>query len=68
MISDSKVFSNEKIVFDDPKEFDEPWVSDVLKVIANEGMDEEEDEIPDDETINMVSSTNTYGFCSLHFS
>ena len=27
----------------------------LMDIIANEGMDEEEDEIPDDETINMVS-------------
>ena len=32
------MFSNEKNVFDDPKEFDDPWVSDVLTVISNEGM------------------------------
>ena len=34
----------------------------LMDIIANEGMDEEEDEIPDDETINMVSFTNIYGF------
>ena len=34
----------------------------LMDIIANEGMDEEEDEIPDDETINMVSSTNIYSF------
>ena len=28
----------------------------LMDIIANEGMDEEEDEIPDDETINMVCS------------
>jgi len=27
----------------------------LMDIIAQEGMDEEEDEIPDDETINMVS-------------
>ena len=30
-------------------------------------VDEEEDEIPDDETINMVSSTNIYGFLLVTF-
>ena len=34
----------------------------LMDIIANEGMDEEEDEIPDDETINMVSFRNIYGF------
>ena len=37
--SDPKVFSNGNIVFDDPKEFDDPQVSDSLKVISNGGMD-----------------------------
>ena len=35
----STVFTNGNIVFDDPKEFDDPQVSDSLKVISNEGMD-----------------------------
>ena len=39
----------------------------LMDIIANEGMDEEEDEIPDDETINMVSSTNFYGFLLVTF-
>ena len=34
----------------------------LMDIIANEGMDEEEDEIPDDETINMVNFTNIHGF------
>ena len=38
MISGPLVFSNGNIVFDDPKEFDDPQVSDGLKVISNESM------------------------------
>ena len=34
----------------------------LMDIIANEGMDEEEDEIPDDETINMVSFETFYIF------
>ena len=34
-----KVFSNENIVFGDPKESDDHQVSDGLKVISNESMD-----------------------------
>ena len=34
----------------------------LMDIIANEGMDEEEDEIPDDETINMVSCTKYLWF------
>ena len=33
------VFSNWNIVFDDPKEFDDPQVSDGLKVISNGSKD-----------------------------
>ena len=36
MLSDPIVFSNGSIVFDDPKEFDDPQVSDNLEVISNE--------------------------------
>ena len=37
-MSDAIVFSNGNIVFDDPKEFDDPPASDGLKVISNESM------------------------------
>ena len=36
ILSDPKVFPNGIIVFDDPKEFDDPQVSDNLEVISNE--------------------------------
>ena len=39
MMSDPIVFSDGNIVFDDAKEFDDPQVSDSLKVILNESMD-----------------------------
>ena len=39
LLFDPKVFSNGNIVFDDPKEFDDPQVSDSLKVISNGNMD-----------------------------
>ena len=38
IIFDPIVFSNGNIVFDDPTEFDDPQVSDGLKVISNESM------------------------------
>ena len=34
----------------------------LMDIIAQEGMDEEEDEIPDDETINLVSKVKLYQF------
>ena len=34
-----KVFGNGNIVFDDPKEFDDPQVSDGLEAISNKSMD-----------------------------
>lgn len=34
----------------------------LMDIIAQEGMDEEEDEIPDDETINLVSNVKLYEF------
>ena len=39
MMSDPIVFSDGNIVFDDAKEFDDPQVSDSLKVILNESLD-----------------------------
>ena len=39
MMSDLIVCSDGNIVFDDAKEFDDPQVSDSLKVILNESMD-----------------------------
>ena len=39
MVSDPIVFSDRNIVFDDAKNFDDPQVSDSLKVILNESVD-----------------------------
>ena len=39
MMSNPIVFSNRNIVFDGPKEFDDPEVCDDLKDISNESMD-----------------------------
>ena len=39
MMSDTIVFSDGNIVFDDAKEFDDPQVSDGLRVISNDCMD-----------------------------
>ena len=39
MMSDPIVFSDGNIVFHDAKEFDDPQISDSLKVILNESMD-----------------------------
>ena len=49
--SDAKVFSNECMVFDYPKEFDDPPVSDGLKVISNERMDFDDPKVYKDTSI-----------------
>ena len=64
IISDPQVFSNEKIVFDDPKEYHDPWVSDVLTVISNEGMDSNDPKEFDDPQIfdDPISIGSMVGF------
>ena len=64
IISDPQVFWNEKIVFDDPKEYHDPWVSDVLTVISNEGMDSNDPKEFDDPQIfdDPISIGSMVGF------
>ena len=52
MMSDPIVFSDRNIVFDDAKNFDDPQVSDSLKVILNESMDLND---PEDSMISRYS-------------
>ena len=54
MISNQIVFSNGNIVFDDPKEFDDPQVTDGLKVISKKSMAFNDPKVFDDPQVSRI--------------